>query len=464
MIDKNSGAAAQVPLKSQPVISQSVQHDAEQDKVFLKVKRHIIPIAILGLFVAFIDRTNLSVAGHSMSESLALSPTAFGLAAGLFYLGYILTEVPSNIALRRYGARRWIARIMISWGAVTVLTLFVNTAESLYLARFLLGIAEAGFYPGILFWMSFWLPSRSLTRAYSLFQLGIPISLALGSLFTAQLLRLDGIAGLHGWQWVFLIEGGAAVAMGFFTLKFMADKPEDAKWLSAEEKLVIANALEKEAVAEPESDRGHTHALREVFTSGAAWAYSVCYLFMMIGFWTVTYWLPQILQERLHVDSVEAGVLSAIPWVISGLSLLIVSKRVEKGGSLTGALVGVLIFCSIGFVISSLATSGLAAFVGLCMAACIQAAVPLLFSFPTRHFNGARAAVALAMVNSVGSLGGFIGPVLLGWMKGATGSNQAGLLAMAGAFVIAALLAAILPSILRSAKTTVTDNNHSISH
>ncbi|WP_353232323.1 MFS transporter [Pseudomonas helleri] len=452
MLDQNIIEAAHKACEAQRTTPHVDLQSAERERVFAKVKRHIIPIAILGLFVAFIDRTNLSVAGHSMSDSLSLSPAAFGLAAGLFYLGYILTEVPSNIALKRYGARRWIARIMISWGAITVLTMFVNTAESLYIARFLLGIAEAGFYPGILFWMSFWLPSRSLTRAYSLFQLGIPISLAIGSLVTAQLLRLDGVGGLHGWQWVFLIEGGAAVVMGLFTLKYMADKPSDAKWLSVEEKQLISDALSEEEVAEPENEKGHGHALKEVFTSGAAWAYALCFLFMMIGFWTVTYWLPQILQERLQVDSVRAGVLSAVPWVISGLSLLIVSKRVEKGGSLAGSLVGVLLFCAIGFAMSSLAGSALVAFIGLCMAACIQAAVPLLFSFPSRHFNGARAAVALAMVNSVGSLGGFIGPVLLGWMKEATGSNQAGLLAMAGAFVLAALLAAILPKILQSAK------------
>jgi MFS family permease len=453
MIDQNIvEASLREPSAADAAKTEKISTQTDQEKVFSKVKRHIIPIAILGLFVAFIDRTNLSVAGHSMSDSLSLGPAAFGLAAGLFYLGYILTEVPSNIALRRYGARRWIARIMISWGAITVLTMFVNTAESLYVARFLLGIAEAGFYPGILFWMSFWLPSRSLTRAYSLFQLGIPISLALGSLVTAQLLRLDGMAGLHGWQWVFLLEGGAAVAMGLFTLKFMADTPSDAKWLSDEEKKVLKDALSEESADVNDSDDGHSRALREVFTSGAAWAYATCFLFMMIGFWTVTYWLPQILQERLQVDTVQAGVLSAVPWVISGLSLLIVSKRIEKGGALERYLVGVLFFCAIGFAMSSLASSATVAFIGLCMAACIQAAVPLLFSFPSRHFDGARAAVALAMVNSVGSLGGFIGPVLLGWMKGATGSNQAGLLAMAGAFVLAGLLALTLPSILRAAK------------
>lgn len=452
MVDQNIIEAAHKACEADRAKGEADKQVSQQDKVFAKVKRHIIPIAILGLFVAFIDRTNLSVAGHSMSESLSLSPAAFGLAAGLFYLGYILTEVPSNIALRRYGARRWIARIMISWGAITMLTMFVNTPESLYVARFLLGIAEAGFYPGILFWMSFWLPSRSLTRAYSLFQLGIPISLAIGSLVTAQLLRMDGLAGIHGWQWVFLIEGGAAVLMGLFTLKYMANSPAEAKWLSQEEKQILSEALSQDAAAVHEDDSGHSKALRQVFTSGAAWAYSACFLFMMIGFWTVTYWLPQILQDRLQVDTVQAGVLSAVPWVISGLSLLIVSKRIENGASLERSMVGVLFFCAIGFALSSLASSATVAFIGLCMAACIQAAVPLLFSFPSRHFDGARAAVALAMVNSVGSLGGFIGPVLLGWMKGATGSNQAGLLAMAGAFVIAGIIAAILPKILRAAK------------
>jgi ACS family tartrate transporter-like MFS transporter len=437
-------------LNVEPAADASAEHQA----LFAKVKLHIIPIAILGLFIAFIDRTNLSVAGHSMSESLMLSPAAFGLAAGLFYLGYILTEVPSNMAIRRFGARRWIARIMISWGVITVLTMFVNTAQSLYVARFLLGIAEAGFYPGILFWMSFWLPARSLTRAYSLFQLGIPISLALGSVVTAQLLRLDGVGGLLGWQWVFLIEGGAAVVMGLITLKVMANSPSEAKWLSAEEKTTLAEILEKDSAGSTQHEGGHGRALKEIFANKAAWFYSICYLFMMIGFWTVTYWLPQILQDRMKVDAVQAGLLSAVPWIISGVSLLIVSKRVEKGAPIGRSLVLVLLFCAVGFAISSMAASSWIAFVGLCMAACIQAAVPLLFSFPSRHFTGTQAAVALAMVNSVGSLGGFVGPVVLGWTKAATGANETGLIVMAGAFLIAAAIALALPSVLRKAQPT----------
>lgn len=452
MIDKPLVGQAVDKSGSEGNIEPVLEVGAEHMALFSKIKRRIIPIAILGLFIAFIDRTNLSVAGHSMSDTLKLSPAAFGLAAGLFYLGYILTEVPSNMAIRRFGAKRWIARIMISWGLITVLTMFVNTAESLYVARFLLGIAEAGFYPGILFWMSFWLPARSLTRAYSLFQLGIPISLALGSVVTAQLLRLDGVGGLLGWQWVFLIEGGAAVLMGLMTLKFMANNPSEAEWLSGHEKQQLAKILKHDAAGDEETV-GHGRALKEIFGSGAAWSYSACYLFMMIGFWTVTYWLPQILQDRMKVDAVQAGLLSAVPWIISGASLLIVSKRIERGGSIGRSLVLVLLFCAVGFTISSIATASWIAFVGLCMAACIQAAVPLLFSYPSRHFAGSQAAVALAMVNSIGSLGGFIGPVLLGWTKAVTGANETGLILMAGAFLVASGIALALPTVLRSART-----------
>ncbi|NIL77306.1 MFS transporter [Rhodococcus sp. B10] len=282
------GAPARKTVDINPT---TIDETPEEKRIWAKVSRRIMPLAILGLFIAYVDRVNIAVVGSSMRESLHLSPSVFGLAAGLFSLGYILFEIPSNLAMDKFGAKLWIARIMVTWGVITMATTFVVGAHSLYVARLLLGIAEAGFYPGLLFYFGLWFPARRLARAYSLFQLGIPISLASGSVLTAQLLRLDGVWGVHGWQWVFIIEGAAAVILGIVTLVYMANGPKDAKWLNDAERRVVVGALEAEAVAGGDhSGGGHSRgAMMSVIKNPAAWYYTVTFFFMLVGFYAVTY-------------------------------------------------------------------------------------------------------------------------------------------------------------------------------
>lgn len=413
---------------------------AEDSALISKVLWKIIPLAIIGLFVSFVDRTNISVAGPDMERAIGLTPETFGLAAGLFFIGYLLFEIPSNLALKKFGAKVWISRIMITWGLVCVATALVHTPQSLYVMRLLLGIAESGFYPGILFYLGLFVPARELTKAYSLYQLGIPISLGAGSMLTAGILKLDGAWGVAGWQWVFVIEGGMAIVVGIVCYLLMASRPASANWLSASEAQRLSDLIRQDRKDDDGNEDHGLAAIVAVLRNRQVWYYSAVYTFMMLGFYSVTYWLPQIIKHRFSVDNVQSGLLAGVPWLFAAIALIVVSNYVTKHGRRALVLTVVLGLCAIGMLISSLSSNGVLAFVGLCLGACIQAAVPLLYSFPSQHFPGAKGAVALALVNSIGQIGGFFGPYILGILRGATGADTAGLLLLASSFLMASVL------------------------
>lgn len=424
-----------------------------EQAIINKVLRAIIPISVIGLFASFIDRTNIAIAGPEMSGPLGLTPTMFGLAAGLFFVGYVLFEIPSNFALKKFGARIWIARIMITWGLICLATAWVQGATSLYIMRFLLGVAEAGFYPGILFYISLFVPKQHLTRAYSLFQLGIPVSLAIGSVFTASLLYMHGFLGLDGWQWVFIIEGGLTVVLGILWLFGSASEPQKATFLSEAEKSTLLQMLKRDRKADHD-DHGLT-AITAIMKSNRAWLFAFIYVFMMIGFYSVTYWAPQIIKQKMGLSNASAGMMSAIPWVFAAVSLFLASRYVSKTGNRVATLIGILVFCGCGMLISSLASDPRIALVGLCMGACIQAAVPLIYAITSHEFNGTQNAVALAFVNSFGNIGGFLGPYLLGYLRDTTGADTSGLLILSSSFVLAAVFSISLFKIEKEQKMTV---------
>ncbi|MBT2412484.1 MFS transporter [Streptomyces sp. ISL-12] len=413
-----------------------------------KVIRHLVPLAVIGLFVSFVDRTNIAVAGPAMESALGLTPAVFGLASGLFFVGYVLFEVPSNLALRRYGAKMWIARIMVSWGVVCMLTALVQGVTSLYVTRLLLGIAEAGFYPGVLFYLSLFLPARRLTRAYSLFQIGIPVSLALGSVLTSALLTMDGLLGIADWQWVFIIEGALAVVIGVVSFVKMPSTPKAATWLSDEEKTALQTAIERDQNLDEADDAHGTQAVWAILRNRQVWYYSVVYMLMMLGFYSVTYWLPQVIELKMHAGTVTSGLLSAIPWTVATIALVIASRRLQNRSRRT-TLAITLAVSAAGMLLASLTDNAVFALLGLCIGACIQVAVPLLYSFPSQHFPGAKGAVALALVNSIGNIGGFIGPYLLGLLRESTSSDRAGLLVLSSSFMLAAVLSLGLQRQLR---------------
>lgn len=426
---------------------------ATEKAVVNKVIRAIIPLSVIGLFASFIDRTNIAIAGPEMAEPLGLTPTMFGLAAGLFFVGYVLFEIPSNFALKKFGARVWIARIMLTWGAVCVGMAFVQGATSLYIMRFLLGVAEAGFYPGILFYISLFVPKKDLTRAYSMFQLGIPISLAIGSVFTSSLLYMHNVFGLDGWQWVFIIEGGLTILLGILWFFASSDEPASAKFLTNSDKSTLTAILKRERGSSDKDDHSAS-AIGDILKSRRAWLFAFVYVFMMVGFYSVTYWAPQIIKLRMGLTNAEAGLMSAIPWVFAALSLFLASKLVSKTGKRVSLLIGILAFCGVGMLISSLTSNSYIALIGLCMGACIQAAVPLIYAITSHEFDGTKNAVALAFVNSFGNIGGFLGPYLLGVLRDGSGNDIGGLLLLSSSFFVAGLLSIRLFKVERHHRLT----------
>ncbi|SAK78189.1 major facilitator transporter [Caballeronia catudaia] len=416
----------------------SDRHAAIERKIFLKVTLRIVPILILCFFINYIDRANLGVLFSPISKELHLTASAFGFAAGVFFLGYLVFEVPSNMAMVRFGARRWIARIMISWGIVTCLLAATHSVPMLYTLRFLLGVAEAGFFPGVLFYLTFWYPRHLLGQAYLTLELSVPVSLALGSVVTAGLLLMDGVAGIAGWRWAFALEGIPAVLMGILVLFILPDGPKQANWLTHEERDYL--------LSKTTSGHGHSKAdlgeLKAVVCDSLTWLYIGLEFCIIIGFWAVTYFLPKIVQERFHVDAVAAGLIASIPWLAAVVGIALVAWTSRKTGDRKWHLLIVLLLSAVGLCITARVESPVIGLIGLCISAAgVQAAVPLFWTIPAMSFSGARAAIAIAFINSVASTAGLVGPWILGISQDLTGTSRTGLYVMSGFFLISAFLA-----------------------
>ncbi|ABE29377.1 major Facilitator Superfamily protein [Paraburkholderia xenovorans LB400] len=407
-------------------------------RILRKVGWRILPILLLGFLISFIDRANVGVLYGPLTHSLGLTASSFGLAAGLFYIGYLVFEIPSNLAMAKYGARVWLARILVTWGFVTVALAAAQGVTSFYILRILLGVAEAGFYPGALFFLTLWYPPRALGRAYSLFEISIPASLAIGSLLTSSLLLLDGVWGIAGWKWVFILEGLPAIALGLYIFFVLPDNPDKATWLTAEETCYLNSQL----LTRHESAKSELGKVAVIFQSGLAWIFAALYFSFVIGFWAVTYFLPKIVQERFHVGVVQAGAISAIPWIVAVLAIIVVSRTSAKTRDRRWHMLVLLGLAGIGLLMSAAVASPILALIGIAMgAAGMQAATPLFWTMPSTVFRGAMAAVALAMVNSLGNLSGLAGPWILGFFSDVTGSSRVGLYIMSGFFFVSAILA-----------------------
>jgi sugar phosphate permease len=428
-------------MQHNPVAQHSAHsgsHTAIERKIFLKVTLRIIPILILCFFINYIDRANLGVLFSPISKELNLSASAFGFAAGIFFLGYLVFEVPSNMAIVRFGARLWIARIMISWGIVTCLLSATHSVPMLYTLRFLLGVAEAGFFPGVLFYLTFWYPRHLLGQAYLALELSVPVSLALGSVVTAGLLWMDGVAGIAGWRWAFALEGIPAVLMGILVLFILPDNPKQAKWLTQEERDYL--------LSKTSPDHGHGKAdlkeLKAVVFDSLTWLYIGLEFSIIIGFWAVTYFLPKIMQERFHVNPVDAGLISSIPWLAAVFGIALVAWTSRKTGDRKWHLLISLLLSAIGLCITAKVDSPVVGLIGLCISAAgVQAAVPLFWTIPVMSFSGARAAIAIAFINSVASTAGLVGPWILGISHDLTGTSRTGLYVMSAFFLVSAFLA-----------------------
>ena len=415
-----------------------------EQKLISKITWRLMPFLGILYLIAYIDRQNVSFAKLQMVDALQMSEYAFGLGASLFFIGYFIFEVPSNLFLERFGASRWFARIMISWGAVTIALAFTQNATMFYILRFLLGVAEAGFFPGVLYLLTLWFPKDYRGRMVGLFMIFSALANAIGAPIGGSLLDLDGFLGLAGWEWVFMATGVPAVIAGIITLFYLDDTPEKAKFLTAEEKRWLSDRLDREnAGMDQHSDNGF-----KALTNPTVLLMAVCYVGFPLAAYGLSYWLPTIV-KGFGVSNTMNGVINIIPWIIVAVALWVVPSAADKTERKAPYIVGSAFVGAICLALSVLVTSPVLQFGFLCIAAAgIFAGQPVFWSLPSRFLKGAGAAAGLAAINSVGNLGGFVAQNVVPWIHDATGSNIYPMFFLAACLAIAGVLVIVVGQIL----------------
>lgn len=410
---------------------------------YRKLTWRLMPLLLICYIVAYLDRVNVGFAKLQMLTELGFSDIVFGAGAGIFFIGYFLFEVPSNIILHRVGARVWIARIMISWGLLSAAMMFVTSAPLFYLMRFLLGAAEAGFFPGIILYLTYWYPAHRRGRITSIFMTGIALAGVIGGPLSGFIMsKLAGVNGWAGWQWMFLLEGLPSVLLGLVVLARLDDRIADAKWLTEVERTLLA--------ANIASDSAHKEdaSVFTVLTSARVWLMALIYFCYAMGLYGVSFWLPTIIKAMGIADPLEIGLMSAIPYGVAVIAMLFVSRSADRlrERRLHVAIPGLL--GAAGLLLSVLwAHNTLWAMAALTLAtAGILTTLPLFWSLPTAFLTGTGAAAGIAMINSLGNLAGFSSPFAVGWLKQATGSIDSGMYMMAVSLVLGALLTLSVPA------------------
>jgi D-galactonate transporter len=412
------------------------------DRIYKKITWRLIPFLLFCYILSYLDRVNIGFAKLQMLGDLQLSDAVYGMGAGVFFLGYFFFEVPSNIIMHKVGARRWISRIMISWGILSSAMMFVESATSFYVLRFLLGVAEAGFFPGIIYYLTRWYPADRRGRATSLFLTAIALAGLIGGPLSGWIMRdTNGLAGLAGWQWMFLAEGMPSVIAGFFLLRYLDDKVEDATWLTDAEKREVIALLQTEEVGKSHSSPG------KAFSSGKTWLLSVIYFLFVFSLYGISFWLPAIIKAAGVQDALDIGLLSALPWAAGVIAMLLIARSADRRGERRWHLAIPALAGTIGFIISVKFSANVPiAMLGMAVATMgIMTALPIFWSIPTAYLGGAGAAAGIALINSFGNLSGFVGPSLMGWIKSATGSLDSGVYMLAACLLAGGLLTLLTP-------------------
>src|ERR1700730_745087 len=412
----SSPGRSRIPFRSRRATNQEYhQRESALDTVEHGILRRnawrLIPILTLAYVVNYLDRTNLAFAGLTMKEDIGLTATQFGYGAGVLFVGYCVFEIPSNLALYRFGARLWIARIMITWGLVSAAMAFVTGPNSFYLMRFLLGVAEAGFFPGVTYYLAAWFPPQYRARILAWFLVGIPVSSVIGAPLSGLLLEMDGIAGMKGWQWLFIVEGIPAVALGLIVARMLADRPETASWLSADEKQILSRML-----AEERRERARTD-LRAALRDTRVLICALVQFGFTLGSYGIGIWLPQIIKGHA-LSNLTVTMLSAVPYVFASIAMIIWAAGVDRSGRKIVNLTLACLLAAVGLVGSVLSGALAPALVGLAVALIgVTSARAIFWTIPTRFLSGVGAAGGLAFINSIGTIGGFAGPSLLGRLR-----------------------------------------------
>ncbi len=404
--------------------------EAIERETVRKVSWRLMPLLMLGYFCAYLDRSNVGMAATTMVDDLHFSSAVFGFGAGLFFFGYFLAEIPSNLILHRVGARRWIARILLTWGILASLTAFVWNDWSFYGNRILLGLAEAGFYPGALLYLTWWFPSFYRSRMMGLFQSASVISLFIGPPVGGLLLQMHGFAGLHGWQWLYLVEGLPPIIMCFVIYLLLTDRPQDAKWLTAEQRTWLQNRLTSE---ETQREGVHKFSLAGAFSNYKLWLLTLAYFGQNISAYGLVFFLPLIV-KGLGVSANWIGPVSALPYICAFVAMIAWGYHSDITGERKWHVAGASLVAAGGLATCVLIGVGhpVITMIALCVAMMgQQSLIPTFWSIPSAMLTGIAAAGGLAMINAFGNLGGWFGPSVYGLIKDATGSTDLGLLFLA---------------------------------
>lgn len=415
-----------------------------EKKTMRKIMWRIMPLALLLYIVSYLDRVNLGYAALSMNHQLALSSEAFGFAAGVFFIGNLIFEVPSNVLMMRYGARRWIARIILTWGIVALLTAFVQSAMQLYVLRFLLGVAEAGFYPGIVLYFSFWFREKERALAVALFTSGVPITYLFGGPLSTAIMQHVHWFGWSGWRWMIFLEALPALVGGILCLLYLSDKPETASWLTDDEKRWLAAEFEAEKKHLPAFSHG---SLWRALASPVVWYLSLIYFLSQVGNLGISYWLPLIVREFSSSLSLsEIGVLSSIPYGIAAIAMVLWAKVSDRFNERRISSALPLVLSGVAMYVAATVESPLAGLVAICFAVSgVIAMKGPFFALPTQIVSRPELPVACALIVSIGNLGGFAGPYAVGVARTVTGATSAGVIVLSGALVLGGILMLLLP-------------------
>jgi D-galactonate transporter len=413
-----------------------------ENATYAKVTRRLLPLLFFCFVASYLDRVNVGFAKLQMLTDLQFSETVYGLGAGIFFLGYFLFEIPSNIILHKVGARLWIARIMITWGVISGAMIFVNSPITFYVMRFLLGIAEAGFFPGVILYLTYWYPAQRRGKIVAIFLSAVCFSGVIGGPLSGWIMQaMPGVAGFSGWQWMFIIEAIPSLVLGMVVIFYLQDRVQDAKWLSEAEKAVITNNIQSESASK------NVISFYQMLTHPLIWLLTIIYFSFVMGLYGIGFWMPTIIKSTGVASLLDIGLLSAIPYAIATIAMILIGKSADYHRERRWHIVIPALLASMGLLLSTiyggntwiamsaltLATSG------------ILTVLALFWSLPTAILKGVAAAAGIALINSFGNLAGFISPNLIGGLKEITHNMEFGMVMLSVSLVVGALLTLMLP-------------------
>lgn len=416
---------------------------SHENFTYRKIAIRIIPILMICYVVAYLDRVNVGFAKLQMAEDLGFSETVYGLGAGLFFIGYFFFEVPSNMLLHKVGARIWIARILITWGLLSGVFAFVQSEWQFYSLRFLLGVAEAGFYPGVILYITYWFPSHRRGKMFAVFQAGSPIAGIFGNPLSGWIMdAFHSSDGWHGWQWMFVLEAIPAVVLGVIVLLYLDNSVKGAKWLSEKEKALVMKDIDAD-YAKTSAD----HSFISLIKNPMVWVMAIIYFCFVMGQYGLTLWMPTLIKASGVTNNLTIGLLGAIPFICAIIAMVIFSRSADKHRERRWHLVIPALIGAVGFVVAATASSTTVSIIFLSLAAAgVLSCAPLFWSLPTAILSGAAAAAGIAIINSIANLAGFASPSMIGILRDLTHSSAIGMYALAGFLVLGAAIVLALPA------------------